>query len=279
MILATEADRPAIEAFLTAHIATAMFPLSNLRRHGMAGGHPRALNFWLKWQAGAISDVLTISEEGVLFPNCPTAPWAEARVILAGTSVKGLLGDGAQVAALRQTLSLTSPAGLDTVEPLYRLPLADLQHPDLDSFSLRPLAAAPEGLAVAWRCAYLEEVLPMPGEDTRMTATNDIASYIKADSHRMLFRGDDPVAMTGFNAVLPEAVQIGGVYTPPDLRGCGLARRAVAMHLLQARESGVAQAILFAASTAAARAYEAIGFSRIGDFTIAMYENPQVIHV
>jgi len=39
MIRATETDRPAIEAFLNAHAATSMFPLSNLANHGMNGGH------------------------------------------------------------------------------------------------------------------------------------------------------------------------------------------------------------------------------------------------
>jgi hypothetical protein len=41
-----EADRPAIEAFLSAHIETSMFPLGNLARHGMAGGKPHARTFW-----------------------------------------------------------------------------------------------------------------------------------------------------------------------------------------------------------------------------------------
>ena len=111
-----------------------------------------------------------------------------------------------------------------------------------------------------------------------MTAVKDTVRYNEADSHRVLYDGDAPVAMTGFNATLPEAVQIGGVYTPPELRARGLARRAVAMHLDQARSAGVDHAILFAASAQACRAYEAIGFKRTGTFTILVFEEPQVIH-
>lgn len=278
MILATEADRPAIEAFLTRHVATSMFPLSNLRLHGMAGGHPRAVRFWLKWRAGALTDVLTVSEEGIVFPQCPIAPWGEVKVALAGLLVRGLLGDAAQVAGLRQALGLTQPAAIDTVEPLYRLPLVDLQMPDLTGFTLGPLGDAPRDLVVGWRSAYLEEVLPMPGEDFQMKAVSDVTSYAKANSHRVLYQDGEPVAMTGFNAVLPEVVQIGGVYTPPALRNRGLARCALAMHLAEARTKGVDHAILFAASEQAARAYEAVGFTRCGDFSIVNFEEPQVIH-
>lgn len=278
MIPAVDADRPAIEAFLTRHITTSMFPLSNLRRYGMAGGHPRAMRFWLRWQAGALVDVLCISEEGMVFPQCPTSPWGDVKVVLHGHSVKGVLGDAAQVAALRTVLGLSRDAGLDTAEPLYALSLDDLVIPDVTGFRLVPLKDAPRALVVGWRRAYLEEVLPMPGEDNAMTAVKDIVGYIEADTHRVLYEGNTPVAMTGFNAVLHEAVQIGGVYTPPALRARGYARRAVALHLSQARDAGTKNASLFAASPQACKAYEAIGFRRTGDFRILIYQDPQVIY-
>lgn len=277
MILATDTDRPAIEAFLTRHIATSMFPLSNLRRYGMAGGHGRAVRFWCRWQAGQLTDVLTVSEEGFVMPNCPTGPWGDARVVLAGTLVKGFLGDGPQVAALQQALDLPQ-AAVDDTEPLYQLPLADLRMPDVSGFTLGCLTYAPRALVVGWRRAYLSEVLPRPGEDLDAVAVREIEDYAKADSHRLLYRDGVPVAMTGFNAVLPGAVQIGGVYTPPAFRSQGLARHAVALHLAEARDTGVEQANLFAASRQAARAYEAVGFRRAGDFAIVNFEEPQVIH-
>lgn len=278
MIVAVAEDRPAIEAFLTRYITTSMFPLSNLRRYGMAGGHPRAMRFWLRWQAGALVDVLGVSEEGMVFPQCPTSPWGDVKVVLYGHSVKGILGDAAQVAALRTALGLSGDPGLDKAEPLYALSLDDLVMPDLAGFRLVPLKDAPRALVVGWRRAYLEEVLPMPGEDSAMTAVKDIVGYLEADTHRVLYEGDTPVAMTGFNAVLPEAVQIGGVYTPPALRARGYARRAVALHLAQAQAAGTKTASLFAASPQACKAYEAIGFRRTGDFRILIYQEPQVIY-
>lgn len=66
-------------------------------------------------------------------------------------------------------------------------------------------------------------------------------------------------------------VQVGGVYTPPGQRSRGFARRAVALHLAEAHGYGVQEAILFAAGTAAVRAYRKLGFERIGDYRIVEF--------
>ena len=83
--------------------------------------------------------------------------------------------------------------------------------------------------------------------------------------------------MTALNARLPDMVQIGGVYTPPEQRGRGHARTAVALHLAALRAAGVDTAILFASGPAACRAYEAIGFERIGTYALSFLSAPVVI--
>jgi predicted GNAT family acetyltransferase len=85
--------------------------------------------------------------------------------------------------------------------------------------------------------------------------------------------------VTGFNAILPEAVMIGGVYTPKYLRGRGFARAALALHLAEARSKGVKRAVLSAANAIAAKTYTAIGFQQIGDFMIVLYDTPQTSNV
>jgi len=79
-----------------------------------------------------------------------------------------------------------------------------------------------------------------------------------------------PVAMTAFNTHMAEAVQIGGVYTPPSERSQGYARCAVAQSLRDARAAGVSQAILFtgAENYAAQKAYTALGFQHSGDYRL-----------
>ena len=182
MIAATADDRPAIEAFLSAQIATSMFPLSNLRRYGMDGGHPRAMRFWLDWQEGRITDALGLSEEGFLFPQCPSGDWGKLSVILKGWQVKGMLGETGQVTALRRFLTVAPQVdALDTVDPLYTLSLDCLQMPDMTGFTLAPLGDDYRAIATRWRCAYLQEVMPIPGENPQEKAAQDIAAYTAND--------------------------------------------------------------------------------------------------
>lgn len=278
MILAAQEDHSAICAFLRRHLATSMFPLSNLLRYGMSGDHPHTMKVWLRRHAGEIVDLLALSRAGVVFPQCPNSSWDDMKSTLSERKITGILGDDAQVADLRRVLNLPDGPVLDTREPLYHLPLGQLDVPEHDEFSLHALEVAPRELVVGWRQDFINEAIPRPDLDAEQRARDDIASYIERDSHRVLYLRGKPVAMTGFNATIPEAVQIGGVYTPPAFRSRGFARRAVALHLQQAREKSVGHAILMAASNQAAKAYEAIGFSQVGHFRMSFYARPQVVH-
>lgn len=278
MIRATLAESAEIEAFLLKHAATSMFPLSNLRRHGMAGGHPRAVSFWINRTAGRISDVLTISDEGMVFPQCPSNNWNDVASALRDRRVAGVIGDADQVTGLRKAAGLTGIAELDTEEPSYVLALEQLGVPDVTGMTLHPLQHASVDMMVAWRAAYGVEVLAMTADEAVAHAETAVVSYIANDSHRVLFHDDMPVAMTGFNAVMPEAVQIGGVFVPSELRGHGYASAALALQLAEAMKIGVRTAFLCAASPYAARAYENIGFRRDGSFSMVHWKDPQVPH-
>lgn len=267
---ATPADRPAIEATLRARMATSLFPLSNLLTHGMAGGHPRAMRFWL----GPRDAVLGLTGAGVAMPQVPPERMGAAARALSGHPLAGIIGEAAQVAALRSALGLDGAATtLDSVEPHFALDLHDLRIPDTARLSLRPLSAAPRDLVTRWREGYGRETLGW-GDDVPVQAEADVAAQLAAGRHRALFRGADPVAVTGFNAQVDDVVQVGGVWTPRDLRNRGFARAAVALHLVEAQEAGAARAILFAASGAAARAYRALGFQRVGDFALLLFAAP-----
>ncbi len=73
-------------------------------------------------------------------------------------------------------------------------------------------------------------------------------------------------------AALPDMVQIGGVWTPPPLRGLGYGRCVVAGALLAARRAGVTRAVLFTDDDnhGARRAYAAIGFDLVGDYGLVL---------
>jgi predicted GNAT family acetyltransferase len=163
----------------------------------------------------------------------------------------------------------------DADEPGFVLDLANLRVPLVTDATLVPLRADHRTLLVLWRADYHRETLGTPEAQVAERAASEIDAYIQSDSHRMLLRAGQPVAMTGFNAILPEIVQIGAVYTPPALRNHGHARLAVALHLAEARARGVQRAVLFAASEAAARAYRGIGFQPAPPVALVLFAGPQ----
>jgi ABC-type sugar transport system substrate-binding protein/N-acetylglutamate synthase-like GNAT family acetyltransferase len=86
----------------------------------------------------------------------------------------------------------------------------------------------------------------------------------------------EPVACSSFNTAIKEAVQVGGVWTPPELRRRGYGRAVVAVALLDARREGVEKAILFTGESnfAAQKAYVALGFQHIGDYRLMSLRAP-----
>ncbi|PYE84747.1 GNAT family N-acetyltransferase [Pseudoroseicyclus aestuarii] len=277
---ADRGDVPALRDFLQRHVLTSMFPLSNLDEFGLVvdiADHPRATRFWLEQGPEGLRGVLGLTVAGMAMPQMPGGDMGAAARALAGQEVFGITGESGQVAALAQALDAgTRPLRMNDDEPQYALDLANLVIPDGDS-RLVPLDETQREVAIQWRAAYEQEVLGETAERAPGVAARGVAEWIAGGSHRVLLQDGEPVAMTGFNAALPDIVQIGGVYTPPALRGRGLARRAVALHLEEAREAGVRRATLFASSAAAARAYEAIGFRQVGRFTILLFAQPFVV--
>lgn len=265
-------DTAAIRAHLLAHLASSMFPLSNLDRFGIDGTDRRSLRVWQ-----APGGVVAVTRDGMVLPQWPTGALWPAFAALCPGPLIGAAGPADQVRPCLAALGLAgAPAILDRDEPHFDLPLAELRLPDCTGLTLVPAQEADPALLIAWTAAFRIEALGAnPGENARW-ARHEVAAALAEDSLRILMQGTTPVAMTGFNARAAHAVQIGSVYTPPALRGRGFARRAVALHLAQARDrAGVTFATLFAASPAAARAYRAIGFRPCGLFAVTGFAGQQ----
>ena len=278
MIRATEADRAEIAACLAPLSEYAMFPLSNLAHHGMQGGHPHAVAFWIARKAGQITDILTQTDAGMLIPVLPSQDYAAAALALQGRTTVGIVGRADWARGLEATCHLTAaPSTLNRDEPHYLLDLSDLRTPQ-GAGTLVPLSQIPTPIIKTWMVDYEVEALNTPAGQAPARVDQSYARLIAAASHMVLVVSDTPLAMTGCNARLPDIVQVGGVYTPAELRGQGHARRAVALHLAQARAAGVTRATLFSANPMASRAYRAIGFRPIGDWTLILYPDQQVIH-
>lgn len=269
-VCAEDLDRVGAMMGQAPHLA--MFPLSNLARHGLEGEHDRAPFMWVEGDG-----VLTITREGMVMPFFPDGEIGAAPRVMAGRKVIGVIGEAVAARCLMASCGLEGrPALLDRDEPQFLLDLDQMVMPAGDG-TLIPLQDAPRSLMEDWRVAYDVEALGSSPDAARARIGAVVEGYIAADSHRVLMVDGEPVCTTGFNAALPEIVQIGGVYTPPELRGRGYARLAVALHLAQAQAEGVGQGTLFASGAAAVRAYEAIGFKHVGAWTLALFKGAEVV--
>lgn len=272
-------DLAEIETLLIARIDQAMFPLVNLRDHGFAKGafpspHEHAIRIW---RLG--TSLIALTRAGMILPLLDGSPdLTHLRTALHGLTVTGAVGPAASARPILAALGIDHlPTTSDRDEPGFTLDLAHLVLPDLPGTTLRPITPEDLPLLTGWRETYIGEVMGQTGPEARQRAKDELDSYLARDSHRLLLHLGQPVAMTGFNATLPEIVQVGGVYTPADLRGRGYARHAVALHLAETRRKGTARAVLFAANDAAAHAYRAIGFRQTQDFTLFLLKSPVVI--
>jgi GNAT superfamily N-acetyltransferase len=230
------------------------------------------------WVTRDVSGAIGLTNGGMLQPQWPgAADWAAARPALAGAEVAGVIGPAGQVRPLVDALGLGSAeARLSSTEPGFVLDLKDLIIPEGPGV-LAGLDAADPAVLCAWRAAYLTGVAGTPPGRAAQQAQGDIEQFRAAGRHRLLLDDGAPVAMCGFNATLPDVVQVGAVYVPPDLRGRGRARRVVALHLAEARARGVGRARLFAVSEQAARAYRAIGFGPADPVGLVLFADPQQV--
>lgn len=268
---AVQGDVPAIEAYLQRRVETSMFPLSNLARFGLDGDHDFAPRFWIEENKGTVTSALCVTRSGTVLPALGSDP-AVAVAVLRDVPITAFVGPAMECRPLIAALGFeNTPKMLDHDEPQFILDLAELRVPD-GLGSLAPLSRGVRDEMIGWRVNYTIEALGRDPDTALEEGTRDYEGYIEANSHRVLMDGGRALATTGFNASLPDIVQIGGVYTPPALRGRGYARRAVALHLDEARAQGVARATLFASGPPAIRAYEAIGFKRFGTWTLSLFK-------
>ena len=67
----------------------------------------------------------------------------------------------------------------------------------------------------------------------------------------------------------------------PEIRRAVAANKSTPLQaaplLAEARENGAHKAILFAAGETASKIYESIGFERIGDYRVALFETPEKV--
>ncbi|MCR9274102.1 MULTISPECIES: GNAT family N-acetyltransferase [Mameliella] len=270
---ATPADIGPMAAFLDAHVETSMFLLGNLEAHGTEDTtHPHGTAFFLRETGDGITGVFGCTNGGFLMCQLPGLTATEAQTyahLLKGYTLQGMTGEADQVQVILDALPVPPEAWrLNRIEPLYRMDIGGLT-PGSD---IRPPAEADVPWLSDWFAQYMTETQTAPPGDLHAAATRRAELAVGAPRIRIMDRDGSPVAMAAINAKAGQAVQVGGVFVPPDRRGQGFGGQVVQALLAEMAGQGVTTAILFAASPEAAKTYERIGFARVGGYRIAMLD-------
>jgi RimJ/RimL family protein N-acetyltransferase len=279
--LLTSADYAVLDAFLQKYTATSMFLRSNARDAGLddRGGIFQA-SYLGAFEGGELVGMIAHCWNGRVLMQSPDLGVLEKlyRALLdlptlPQRGINGACGDYRQVRALMGRLEPDARSvQMDTRETLFGLDLTQLTNSDLlqrGETICRRIEEPDLATLLAWRFDYGVEALQAARESIK---AEEEAAFLRSqleNGHGFVLadaRSGQLLATAAFNAALPDIVQVGGVWTPPELRGRGYARAVVTGQLLIARRDGVTDALLFADNPAAIRVYEAIGFRRIGDF-------------
>ena len=273
-------DEAALEDFLRPRIESSMFLQSNTRESGLVDRGQRLQGAYAAaFEGGRIVGVVAHYWNRNLIYQAPVHLCAltQAAVAASRRPVGGLLGPAEQVDMARRMLSLReSNMQMDEREGLYSLPLCELVVPEglrTGRVRGRRIEAKDGDLLTAWSAAYAVEALGDEDSPELWRQCRESVNDSLAGGRTWILEVEgEPVARSSFNAAIREAVQVGGVWTPPELRGRGYGRSVVAASLLDARAHSVERAILFTGeeNVPAQKAYQALGFRRIGDYGIVL---------
>ena len=277
-------DEPAVAALLAQHADSSLFLRRNLATSGLEDRGARYQGTWAGAFAG--TDLVAVAEHtrwGTVLLQAPVHPGAVAREVVraSGRAVRGFVGPWAQTLAAREALGLDhAPMRMESHEGLYAVALDALIVPEtLMAEGWRCRRARPDelDLLVRWRVQYNVELnAETDGPGLHEASREEIQDGLDERVSWVLEVRGEPVAYQQFNAVLPDVVQVGGVWTPPALRSRGYARSVVAGSLLAVRADGIERGVLFTgeANLPARRAYTALGFQRIGDWGLLSLATP-----
>ena len=272
-------DARALVDFLEERLDTSLFLLSNFEAAGLEDhGRPLEGTYAATFDGDKITAVAAHFWNGILIVQGDEGgveSAAKVAVARSGRTLSGLIGPLAQVEGARGALGAeTRRVKKGDPEILYGVDLERLRVPALldapGMICRRPLVDEIELLA-DWRVEYSVEAL---GEER--------TEGLREQSHKalahlpgwVLLHDGRPVSYSAFNAKTRGVVQVGGVYTPPQLRGRDYARTVVAGSLRDARKEGNRRSILFTGRTniAAQRAYRALGYEPLADFALILFE-------
>ncbi len=281
-------DEVALEQFLSLYPDTSMFLRSNLRASGLEyrdecyhGDY--FASFRSEPSKDTINGVLAHYWNGNVmmqaedFDSLKQLCFHFRRKI--SRPLAGILGDGDQSAFVISELGLPhNNFAINGNDGLYSLALSSLEIlslPQDKNVQMIQAGDIESSVLVEWIKQYEKAVLGLDNDNAFDARAKNRADRMRQEKNAWILLSDQtPVSLCGFNAQLPEIVQIGPVWTPPEHRNKGYARVLLALVLEQARTQGVKKAVLFTDNPAAAKAYQAVGFELLGSYRIALLKRP-----
>jgi predicted GNAT family acetyltransferase len=131
-------------------------------------------------------------------------------------------------------------------------------------------------LLTEWRTAFSVEGLGSEDGPALRAQSRGEIEWSVGEKRSFVLQGRDgrAVSCASYNARTEDAVQLGGVFTPPSLRRHGHARAVACGALLAARNDGVRLGLLFTGreNEPAKAAYRAIGFKLVGDYGLLLFK-------
>lgn len=286
-VLRTE-DFSAFDRFLTPHTPWLYFMRSNIRRAGMSFyGEPYQAEYLAVWRDGEMCGVIAHSWLGSL--QCFIPEYESAPTLLKGLAdlrrqrprpMTCILGIPDHVELLHRYYDFYPRhfRDRDGLDDLYTITLAEMRLPQaLTEAECRVRLATVQDteLLIAWRCDFnVETIGERRGEEMMAKARTEIERRIDEADLFVLEIGGAVVSFCGAGGFLQNWKIVGPVWTPPELRGRGYARAVVAGALQKLQAKGTRHAVLFTGNPHAARAYQAIGFDRIGDWKLDYFKTP-----
>jgi len=278
-------DEEAAEKFLSQYAPSSMFLRSNLRAAGfeMRGKALQGIYHASFSQHGNIRGILAHYWNGNVMVQSNDNDTTRALVRYfrqtANQPVAGILGPANLVEVVISELELENAEfSINTNEELFALDLAKIILPTAspaNQFQMVEAAQIPKGILSEWLKSYDMEALgSLDNDKLANQVENRTNAMISENRSWALLADNEPVCLCGLNARLPDIVQVGPVWTPLVHRNLGYARILVAMVLQHVQKQGVEKSILFTDNPAAAKAYGAIGFEKIGYYRMALLKTP-----
>jgi predicted GNAT family acetyltransferase len=271
-------DESILDAFLAEHSDSSMFMRSNLRAVGLVyNGAPLEARWVAAFEGERIAAVAAHAWHGGVVLQAPrlVPEVTRAAVAASGRAVTALFGPWNQIVAARDALGVRpEDVQWETHDDLLAVELAQLDVPPAlrsGRVSCERADRAEFERLVAWRIGFSVETLQKPhGPALEAQARDEVERSLRDRSLYLLREDGTPVSTATLTARTPDCVLVGGVWTPPELRGRGLARAVVAGALLDARSEGATRSVLFTGqeNRSAQQVYRTLGYRLVGDYGI-----------